>query len=174
MLAIHKVVQLLNRKKKMNSIRITNFAIALSMLVFAGVACADEMKTPPITSKSDINLPVTELQWLPSGIPAPNGKGALQIAPAYGNPSKGEHGTFVKMPAGYVSSLHTHTSDYFGVVITGVAVNMAVNGKEVPLPPGSYWFQVGQQPHITKCISTNECTFFIYQGAHFDYLQTNH
>lgn len=74
------------------------------------------------------------------------------------------------MPTGFVSAPHTHSHDYYGVVITGVGVNTAAGGKDVPLPPGSYWFQPGGKPRVTKCISTTECIFFIHQPAKFDYL----
>ena len=90
--------------------------------------------------------------------------------PAYGDLSKGHHGTFVRMPAHFVSPLHTHTSDYFGVVIQGVAVNTQPGNADVSLPVGSYWFQKGKEKHVTKCISDTPCLFFIYQGDKFDYL----
>jgi hypothetical protein len=74
------------------------------------------------------------------------------------------------MPAGFVSPIHTHTDDYWAVVISGVAVNSQVGGKELPLPAGSYWFQKGGERHITRCISPNECLLFISQDGKFDYI----
>ncbi len=35
---------------------------------------------------------------------------------------------------------------------------------DVPLPVGSCWFQKGGERHVTKCISSNECIFFINQN----------
>ena len=49
--------------------------------------------------------------------------GELMAGPAYGNLGAGPHGTFIKMPAGFVSPLHTHDEDYYAVVISGVGVN---------------------------------------------------
>jgi hypothetical protein len=77
------------------------------------------------------------------------------------------------MPAGFVSPLHTHTEDYWGVVISGVAVNGKPDSSDVQLPVGSYWFQKSGEPHITKCISPNECIFFISQNGKFDYVPTS-
>ena len=57
-----------------------------------------------------------------------------------------------------------------GVVISGVAVNGLPGSTDVPLPIGSYWFQKGGERHITKCISPNECVFFISQNDKFDYV----
>ncbi|MBI3716178.1 MAG: DUF4437 domain-containing protein [Betaproteobacteria bacterium] len=123
----------------------------------------------PSTGAS-VSTPVTELKYGATGVK--NATGELQAAPAYGDLAHGAHGTFIKMPAGFVSNLHTHTGDYYGVVISGVAVNVQVNGKDVPLPVGSYWLQKGGEAHVTKCISPNECIFFISQPAKFDYVDT--
>jgi hypothetical protein len=37
-------------------------------------------------------------------------------------------------------------------------------------PVGSYWFQKGSEPHVTKCISPNEGVFFISPAGKFDNL----
>ena len=50
--------------------------------------------------------------------PAPLDKtevGELKAGPAYGDFNKGRHGTFIRMPAKFVSPLHYHTADYFGI-----------------------------------------------------------
>ena len=56
------------------------------------------------------------------------------------------------------------------VVISGVAVNGLPGSPDVQLPVGSYWFQKGGEPHVTKCVSPNECIFFISQHGAFDYV----
>jgi Domain of unknown function (DUF4437) len=88
---------------------------------------------------------------------------------AYGDLANGPHGIFIKMPAGYVSPTHIHTEDYWAVVVSGVMVNKTPDGADGPLPVGSYFFQKGGEAHVTKCISPNECIFFINQGSKFDY-----
>lgn len=153
----------------MKLMRITYISTAVATFAFAGAVTAGEANMP---HKAGVSMPVTELHWGSAGVTAPNGAGTLQAAPAFGDLSKGEHGTFIKMPTGFVSAPHTHTDDYFGIVITGVGVNTDGKGKDIPLPPGSYWFQPGGQAHVTKCISTTECIFFIHQGGKFDYLPT--
>lgn len=157
----------------MKSIRIAYLA-AITVLTYAGGAIASQDKMPADSTQTNVSMPVTELHWGSAGVIAPNGAGTLQAAPAFGDLSKGEHGTFIKMPTGFVSAVHTHTHAYFGVVVTGVGVNSAVGDKDIPLPPGSYWFQPGGKPHVTKCISTTECIFFIHQGDKFDYLPVAH
>jgi len=120
-------------------------------------------------NSSSVNTPVTALKYGPTGV-SDGVHGELSAAPAYGDLGHGPHGTFVKMPAGFVSKVHTHTDDYWGVVIAGVAANGKPGSTDVPLPVGSYWFQKGGESHVTKCLSPSECIFFISQNGKFDYL----
>ncbi len=140
--------------------------IVTSVLVLACVAFISRAASD---SKSSSNLPVTQIQYGPTGVVDAHHL-ELQAGPAYGDLAHGAHGTFIKMPAGFVSPAHTHTADYWGVVISGVGANGPVGGTDVPLPVGSYWFQKGGELHVTKCISSNECIFFINQAAKFDYI----
>jgi Domain of unknown function (DUF4437) len=120
------------------------------------------------TKTSSVSRPVTELEYGPTSI-SDGVHGELHAAAAYGDLANGPHGTFIKMPAGYVSPTHIHTEDYWAVVVSGVMVNKTPDGADVPLPVGSYFFQKGGEAHVTKCISPNECIFFINQGGKFDY-----
>ena len=136
-------------------------AAVLTALSFAAVAGP--------SAKPSVSTPVTELRYGPTGV-SDGVHGELNAAPAYGDLAHGAHGTFIKMPAGFVSHVHIHTGDYWGVVISGVAVNGLSGSADVPLPVGSYWFQKGGERHVTKCISPNECILFISQAEKFDYL----
>ncbi|HEV2699389.1 MAG TPA: DUF4437 domain-containing protein [Terriglobales bacterium] len=124
------------------------------MVALASITLASWVATDTKT----ISTPVTQLQYVKTAV-TDGVHGELQIAPAYGDLGHGAHGTFVKMPAGFVSPIHTHTAAYWGVVISGVGVNTPVGGADVPLPVGSYWFQKGGERHMTKCISPNECIY---------------
>ncbi len=147
---------------KATRIRVLSAAI-LAVLSTAAIGAAPDQPS--------VSTPVTALKYGPTGV-SDGVHGELNAAAAYGDLAHGEHGTFIKMPAGFVSPLHIHTSDYWGVVISGVAVNGKPGNTDIQLPVGSYWFQKGGEPHITKCISPNECIFFISQNAKFDYLLT--
>jgi len=120
------------------------------------------------TKTSSVSKPVTELQYGPTGL-SDGVHGELCAAPAYGDLAHGPHGTFIKMPAGYVSPTHAHTEDYWAVVVSGVMVNKKPDSPDVALPVGSYFFQKGGESHVTKCISPNECIFFINQAGKFDF-----
>jgi hypothetical protein len=69
-----------------------------------------------------------------------------------------------------VSDVHTHTEDYYAVVLKGVGANGPPNQKDVPLSVGSYWFQRGEEAHVTKCLSKTDCLFFSIQPGKFDYV----
>jgi len=111
-----------------------------------------------------VSIPVTALKFEPTG------NGPTKAAQAYGDRYKGAHGSFVKLPAGFISPPHTHTEDYYAVVISGVIAHGSEGEPDVPLATGSYWFQKGKQRHVTKCLSTNECVFFQSQSGKADFL----
>jgi uncharacterized protein DUF4437 len=119
-------------------------------------------------SNTSVNVPVTEMKFFDTGI------GPLKAAPGFGDFSKGAHSTFIKLPAGFVTPLHFYTEDLYGVVISGVvAQTVDANAADVPLAPGSYWFLKGKAAHVTKCLSANECVFFITQPGKFDFVKSH-
>jgi beta-alanine degradation protein BauB len=118
-----------------------------------------------------VSIPADQIGFGPTGVRTDVGE--LMAGPAYGDLTNGKHGTFIRMPAGFVSPEHDHTEDYFGIVINGVGVNGLAGSNDVPLPAGSYWFQRGEENHVTKCISDEDCLFFIYQPGAFDYVTAN-
>lgn len=145
----------------------TFIAAAFALSMGAGVAFAQGAPHPRHEGPS-ISTPASEIGFFGSGVKTE--KGELFAGPAYGDLQHGRHGTFIRMPHGFVSPVHTHTEDYFAVVIRGVGANHAPDGKVVPLPAGSYWFQKGEEQHVTQCLSREDCLFFIVQPGQFDYV----
>lgn len=119
------------------------------------------------SGQPSVSTPITDLKYGPTGI-SDGAHGELYAAPAFGDVSRGPHGTFIKMPAGFVSPPHTHSDDYWSVVVTGVMVNGRPGSKDIPLPAGSYYFQKGGEVHVTKCLTATECVFFVNQIGKFD------
>ena len=148
---------------KINQIKLLVTTIVLCASVTAVADVRDKISGGP-----SVNKPVTQLKYFDTGIGKNSGVGTLHAAPAYGDLQHGAHGTFIKMSAGFVSAVHSHTGEYWGVVISGVGVNGTPGSVDVPLPVGSYWSQKGGELHVTKCISANECIFFINQTVKFD------
>jgi hypothetical protein len=82
-------------------------------LLIAGavMAALSRVALAGVLDKTSVSTPVSELTYGPTG--ASDGvHGELNAAPAYGDLAHGAHGTFIKMPAGFVSKVHIHTGDY--------------------------------------------------------------
>jgi hypothetical protein len=140
-------------------------AVAATLAIAIAAGAAHVSAQDPSVS---VSRPAPTFLFGPTGVRTDIGE--LKASPAYGDLNKGMHGTFIKMPARFVSPLHTHTEDYFGVVIQGVGVNSQEGKPDVNLPVGSYWLQKGKEKHVTKCVSDIDCLFFIYQPGKFDYV----
>jgi hypothetical protein len=111
------------------------------------------------------SVPAAQLHFAETGV------GRLQAAAGFGQMAEGPHGTFVKLPAGYSTPLHRHSGGYYGVVIQGVVANeQNDDAKNRPLGPGSYWFQMGGEDHVTKCLSEVDCVTFLSQSEKFDFI----
>jgi beta-alanine degradation protein BauB len=135
--------------------RLTILAMAVGLSANAGA-------TDQSPSNDSIKIPAAKVQFGRSGVI--NHGQEILASNAYGNIVGGKHGSFLKFPAGFHSYVHTHTYDYFAVVLKGVITN-PVKGEtgEVKLVPGSYWYQKGGEAHSTNCISKQPCTVFIVQ-----------
>lgn len=131
---------------------------------------AQELHQHPVHEGPSVSIPASDIGFGATGVKS-NGL-ELKAGPAYGNLAHGRHGTFVRMPAGFKSAVHTHTEDYYAVVVEGVGANFPAGGSATPLPAGSYWFQRGEEPHVTQCLSANDCLFFLVQPGKFDYVLT--
>ena len=120
-------------------------------------------------NQSSASVPTTQLKYGSTGV-TDNVHGEVKAASAYGDSSRGAHGTFLKMPGGFASPVHTHTSDEWGVIIAGVFANGKPGSQDILLPAGSYFFQKAGETHISKCVSENECIIFLSQGGKYDFI----
>ncbi len=149
------------------------FHKTLTLLTFiAALACsgaAFAQTAPAKPGSENISTPVTDLTFFDTGINGVTDAGSILGASAFGDMTKGEHSTWIRMPARFNGAVHTHTYDFWVAVVSGVAVNTGVGGEDVTLPAGSFWFQPGGKPHYTNCISTVECVYFVSQNGTFDY-----
>ena len=149
------------------------FKLSLATLVLSAFGCA-AMATPdangstPTHEGPSVSIPASKIAFNPSGVKTSAGE--ILVGQAYGNVSAGRHGTFLKIPPGFVTPNHTHTADYYAVVVKGVMVNVQTGGKEIRLPVGSYFFQRGEEDHVSKCVSKTECLVFNVQADKFDFI----
>ncbi len=119
-------------------------------------------------------VPPEAAKWLPM-IPEMGNKGpAFSIV--FGKPGViGQpFGGMFRVPAGGESPLHTHTSDYWAVMVSGIeSARERVEDAPVKIVPGATWFQSAKVPHINKCMGPEECVFFVYYPNGMDYIPTN-
>ncbi|MEH6528078.1 MAG: DUF4437 domain-containing protein [Sneathiella sp.] len=95
---------------------------------------------------------------------------AIKMAAAYGDRSKGSHGSFGQFPPNFETPAHIHSGAYHGVVIKGVMTNPFKGEANSPsLEPGSYWYVPAGSEHTTACISDVPCEFYFYADGAFDF-----
>lgn len=148
--------------KVMNmSARMLALASLISAAILSPLASAAEPNTD-----TTVTVPVTQMHFYQN-------KEGLTIANGWGDPATGAHSNFIKMEGNTASPLHTHSYSYYGVVINGVVANEpTTTSADHPLAAGSYWYQKGGEPHVTKCISQTECLFFVTSKGPFDFAKT--
>jgi len=134
-----------------------NKKLAAAALVMFGFSLANSAVA------ASNSVPNEKLKYAKTGI------GPLKAAAVYGDIFAGAHGSLIKMPSKFVSPVHTHSEDYHAVVVTGVMGNGLPGAPDVPLAAGSHWFQKGNEAHVTKCLSSTECVFYITQQDKFDF-----
>ena len=81
--------------------------------------------------------------------PLPNTE--IEISVLQGNPKTGPSAIYMKFPANYAGSFHTHTHGYHGVLISGAGlrrVDGVASENATPISPGDYWYQAGGERHI--------------------------
>ncbi|MDA8520172.1 hypothetical protein [Acidovorax sp. NCPPB 4044] len=150
---------------KSNALQIIR-ATTLSTIFALGMAApalADGSTAPRVTSPDSA-------KWIPM-IPEMGTKGP-SFSIVFGKPGEigKPFGGMFRVPAGEESPLHTHTSEYWAVMISGVESAREKAG-DVPasIPPGATWYQPAKAPHINKCMGPEDCLFYVYYPKGMDY-----
>jgi quercetin dioxygenase-like cupin family protein len=101
------------------------------------------------------------------------GDGGPSMSPLWGDPMKGgESGFLLKLPAGFVSPMHSHSHDYWAVTVAGKMSHWSDSQTEkdaVALPVGSYAMMPAKLKHISKCAPGAECIVFLRMKDKFDF-----
>src|SRR5262249_22224321 len=135
----------------------------LASLAALGMLCA----APPLLAQEpnathSLNVPANQVSY--KDLVGP------QLGTVWGDSAKGAHGSFLRLPKGFVSPAHLHTGDYYGVIVEGLVTNAEAGEPEVVLGPGSYYFQKGKADHVTKCVGSADCLIYISQSQAFDFI----
>jgi len=123
---------------------------------------------PPLNDGTSKTVPFSQWKFHDTGARGVDGVTKIEAADAYGDMANGQHGTIFRFTSGFISPVHTHTYDYYAVVIQGETENYEVGVKPIKMGPGSYWYQRGKKAHTTAGVSKEPCLAFIVQSQKFD------
>src|SRR5215813_9986 len=133
-----------------------------SLAVLGALWAAQPVLAQEPNSSQSLSIPASQVKYKDLGGP--------QLGTVWGDSAKGAHGSFLRLPKGFVSPAHRHTGDYYGVIVEGSVTNAEEGQQEVVLGPGSYYFQKGRTDHVTKCIGSTDCLIYISQSKAFDFI----
>ena len=105
--------------------------------------------------------PRAELKWTAGAIPG------VSSATVDGDMAKGASRFFLKYAAGLATPVHHHSADHSVTTVSGNLV-LVLDGKETPVPPGSYFAFTGQAPHAARCVGSEDCVMFVEARGAWD------
>lgn len=88
----------------------------------------------------------------------------IEIAVLWGNPQEGEAAVMLRFPPNFPGGMHTHTSSYHAVVVSGASRHWVEGETEADAPlqrPGDYWYQAGGQVHQDSFPTDEETILFL-------------
>jgi len=157
-----------------NTIRMTRTSAARlamgSLLLISALAAP--ATAAPVTRPDIVVVPPADVKYHPLDPNDKDGKGP-QIALMFGAFDRpAPVGFLFKVPPGFRPGPHTHSADYYSVVVQGTVHDFAAGDRDEGkgMGPGGHWFQVGKAPHDNHCASTTPCIIFIYSPSGYDYL----
>jgi anti-sigma factor ChrR (cupin superfamily) len=146
--------------------RSRNVLALMVPLFLATLATPALAQAPKGATGKPIFLPAADLKWTDLD---PTGAPGIKVVDLWGNHATGAFGALIKLPAGFVVPLHTHTSDMKVVFLSGTYIQAPEGKAEVRLGPGSYMMQPGgNYRHITSCDKASDCVFFVESQGKFD------
>jgi quercetin dioxygenase-like cupin family protein len=146
----------------------------LNVLVITGLTSASfaagiAVAKGPAKAPELMNL--SEAKWTPLMKEGP----LPAMAPIQGDLTKGGGMGYLKLPAGFESPPHSHTSDYWAVLVQGKMTHWAANGgseKDAKqLAVGDLTHMPAKTVHISKCYPGTECIMVVMQKGKFDFIQ---
>jgi uncharacterized RmlC-like cupin family protein len=126
-----------------------------------GCALPGQLRAEPITA-----LPAADLAWerTPEGV---------AFAPLIGNRFAGPYMAMVQLPAGLVSPPHVKSADMFGVMVSGAMIHVPAGtdpSDGARLFSGAFYRIPAGVPHVSSCVSDEDCVTSLYQDGKFDFL----
>lgn len=94
----------------------------------------------------------------------PIGDLPIQIAVLWGNPMDGPSAVMMKFPPNFPGGMHTHTSAYHAVVVSGASKHWAQNETEATAAlqmSGDYWYQEAGLVHQDSFPTDEETILYL-------------
>ncbi len=131
----------------------------LPIIFCAALAAAPAAADPAITLIPDEALAWTET---PEGV---------AFAPLEGDRFAEAYIAMVRLPAGTVSPPHRKSANMFGLMIAGEMTHTeAGTAASARIGPGGYYKIPADLPHVSACVSEEDCVTLLYQDGAFDFL----
>ncbi|MBT4905336.1 MAG: DUF4437 domain-containing protein [Rhodospirillaceae bacterium] len=142
---------------------IREYSTVAAVLMQAALSPIAAQADSAFDEKKEVAMPAASLNF-------ENINPAIRMATAFGDRATGQHGTFGKFPANFITPVHTHTGAYHGIVVKGVMTNPFKGETAAPeLGAGSYWYVPAGSAHATACVSDTPCEFFFFADQGFDF-----
>jgi quercetin dioxygenase-like cupin family protein len=147
-----------------NLLKVLTVAGLTSASFVAGIAVA----RGPAKAPELMNL--SEAKWTPLMKEGP----LPAMAPIQGDLTKGAGMGYLKLPAGFESPPHSHSSDYWAVLVQGKMTHWAADGgseKDAkPLAVGDLTHMPAKTVHVSKCYAGAECIMVVMLKEKFDFI----
>jgi quercetin dioxygenase-like cupin family protein len=141
------------------TICLTLSAFALGSAIAKGAA----PKAPELSNLKDVT-------WTPLMKEGP----LPAVAPINGDGMKGAYEGYLKLPAGFESPPHSHTNEYWSVLVQGKMTHWAADGgseKDAKvLGVGDLTHMPAKLVHISKCFPGADCIAVVVQKGKFDFI----
>lgn len=125
------------------------------------------------TERQQLVVPTTlkleDLEWHPVDLHNPSGP---TMAVLWGDPTRGTYGALLRVPAGFESPMHRHSSDERVVVIQGASIHWAEGEDRAAAPTmraGDYLLMPAGVNHVSAATTDQDCLEFITQNGKFDF-----
>ena len=96
------------------------------------------------------------------------------IAAIEGNPTAGAFMGYLKLPGGFESPPHTHSNDYWAVLIQGKMTHWAADGGSEQaakqLGVGDLTHMPAHVAHVSKCFPGEDCVLVLMEKGKFDFI----
>lgn len=123
----------------------------------------------PAVPQHATTVRLADVEWQPLEPGTPEG---TQIAALWGDPMTGPYGALLRVPAGFESPMHTHSSDERVVVLKGSSIHWTEHESRDTAPrvaAGDHMMMPAGVKHVSAATPDEDCVEFITQDGRFDF-----